>query len=123
MLLAAFRDEVELRVLALGPLDEAAEGGTLEVREMGAGEETDQIGGGEDGPAVKELHRARWYGASVSAHLARERSPRAGEPTWLLDDGRCGLDVDAVSGLVIGGLVVAGVHHQRGREHDVRVAP
>ena len=72
VLLAALGDEIELRILPLRPLDEAAEGRALEVRQMGAGEETDQIGGREDRPTINELHRRPMVG------VARVTLPGAG---------------------------------------------
>ncbi len=53
---AALGDSVELGVGAHGALDQPGEGGAFEVREVLAGEEADEVGGGADGRAVDQLH-------------------------------------------------------------------
>ena len=49
-------DDVELAIVAMRPLDEPGNGRSLERREVFAGEVTDEVGRGEDGRPVDELH-------------------------------------------------------------------
>src|SRR5690606_25360383 len=49
-------DQIELRILADRSVDEAGERRPLQVREMLAGEEGDEVGGRGDELAVQELH-------------------------------------------------------------------
>ena len=53
---AAFPDDIELGIVAHRAFDETREGGTLELRQVLAGEIGDQIRGGVDGSAVDRLH-------------------------------------------------------------------
>ena len=57
VLQAALGDQVDLRIEALRPLDQAGQGRQLQPDEMLAGQEADEVRGGEDGAAVDELHR------------------------------------------------------------------
>ena len=56
MLEAALADDVELRVVADRPLDEAGDGGAFQLGQMLAGEEGDEVGGGIDGSTVDAIH-------------------------------------------------------------------
>ena len=72
MLLAALRDGVELRIVVpRRTLRQATERGALEVREVRAGQEADEVRGGVDRTAIQELHRTRWYAGAVPPRAAR----------------------------------------------------
>ena len=49
-------DDVQLRVLAHRPLDEAGDRGPLELGQVLAGEVGDEVGGGIDGTPVDAIH-------------------------------------------------------------------
>ena len=53
---AALADDVELRVVAHRPLDEAGQRRALELGQVLAGEVGDEVRGGVDGPPVDRLH-------------------------------------------------------------------
>ena len=57
VLLAALRDQVQLRIETLRLRDQPGERSQLQPDEMLAGQETDQIRGSEDGLPIDELHR------------------------------------------------------------------
>ncbi len=65
VLLAALRDQVYLRIETLRLRDQAGKRSQLQPDEMLAGQEADQIRGGEDGLTIDELHRHH--------HTARRR--------------------------------------------------
>src|SRR5688572_18279247 len=70
---ATFPDDIELGIVAHGPLDEAGHGGTLQRREMLAGEIGDQIRGGVDRSAVDRLHDLTLPAGRVSLPVAALR--------------------------------------------------
>ena len=53
---AALADDVEFRVVADGALDESGDRGALQLGQMLAGEEADEVRGGIDGSAVDAIH-------------------------------------------------------------------
>ncbi len=71
VLVAALPDAVQLRVRAFRSTRQARQGGALQVREVAAGEEADEVRGGVDGPPIDELHLRRWYVPGVPARVAR----------------------------------------------------
>ena len=67
MLEAAAADDVELAVLTDRPVDEAGQRRPLERGEVLAGEIANEIGRGEDGLAVDQLHRCTFFPLMHSA--------------------------------------------------------
>jgi hypothetical protein len=60
MLVAALRDQLDRRVISDGLGDETRQRRAFQLEPMAASEESDEIRGGEDGPAIDELHRGAW---------------------------------------------------------------
>jgi hypothetical protein len=53
---ATLADDVELRILADGSLDESGDGGAFQLGQMLAGEEGYEVRGGVDGSTVDAIH-------------------------------------------------------------------
>src|SRR5918992_429600 len=70
-------DDVELWIAPLRAVDEPGQRRALERGEVLAGQVADEIGRGEDGLAVDQLHRFRWSPSCVSLPCARDSSPVA----------------------------------------------
>jgi hypothetical protein len=66
VLLAPTADDIELGIRSIRTLDQAAQGSGFERRQVLTGEVADQIGRGEDGRAVDQLHVGKPTGASDS---------------------------------------------------------
>ena len=76
VLVAALPDAIQLRVRAIRPTRQARQGGAVQVREVAAGEEADEVRGGIDGPPIDELHLPRWYVPRVPPRTARRTGAR-----------------------------------------------
>src|SRR4029450_2964755 len=70
---AALPDDLELAVVPVRTLEDAEEDPALERREVLAGEVADEIGRGEDGRAVDELHRSAHDGRRPRQLARRKR--------------------------------------------------
>ena len=72
---AALADDVELRVVAHRPLDQAGQRGPFELGQVLAGEVGDEVGGRVDRSAVDGLHGRTLPAGRVSSPVTRPPAP------------------------------------------------